>query len=53
MTVFMKNSDAAFWHSAAKFLDEQRRVTDKGHDPAAPREIVVAHRQITFIKSSS
>src|SRR5262245_20623145 len=48
MTVFVKNSDAALWHHAAKFSDQQRLVIDKGHHPAAPREIVVAFRQITL-----
>src|SRR4029079_19328646 len=48
MTVLVKNGDAAFWHNVAKFFDQQRRIIYKGDNPAAPREIVVALRQITF-----
>src|SRR6478736_7286760 len=48
MTVFVKNSDAAFWHNVAKFFDQQRLVIDKRDNPAAPGEIVVDLRQITF-----
>src|SRR6185369_10154733 len=48
MTVFVKDSNAAFCHNAAKFSDQQRLVIDKGDDPAAPREIVVALRDFTF-----
>src|SRR5262249_24618468 len=45
MTVFVKDSDAGFWHNAAKFFDQQRRIINKGDNPAAPDEIVIARRQ--------
>src|SRR6266487_4697202 len=46
VSVLLENSDAAFWHHARKFFEEQRGIVDKRNDPAAPRKIVIPSRQI-------
>src|SRR5882672_6454675 len=46
MAVLMEDGQAALWHDAANFLNEQRWIINERDHPAAPGEIVIARRQI-------